>query len=202
MLMIAHRINTTKQLLAVPPEYGIEVDLRDHGDRIVLQHDPFIQPGAEDFGDFLQSYHHRLIILNIKSERIEHRVQKMMLEFGIENYFFLDSSFPMMRLLADQGESRQAIRFSEFEPIEYTLAMAGKVAWAWIDCFTRLPITSMNYGLLKRNFRLCLVSPELQGRSVDTIPEFMQQLGPYEIDAVCTKRPDLWLSIESKRLAA
>ena len=41
MLYIAHRINTIKELLKVPKKYGVEIDLRDHGDKIILQHDPF-----------------------------------------------------------------------------------------------------------------------------------------------------------------
>lgn len=201
MLYISHRINTTQQLAAVPVEYGIEVDLRDSGDRIVMQHDPFIKPEAEDFEHFLESYRHKLIILNVKSERIEARVQELMKRFGIEQYFFLDSSFPMLRLLASQGENRIAVRFSEYEPIESALAVAGKVEWVWVDCFTRMPLTQDTYEQLKQHFKLCIVSPELQGRSVDTIAEFADQLRPFEVDAVCTKRPDLWLATQPLAVA-
>lgn len=199
MLTIAHRINTTQQLAEVPIQYGIEVDLRDSGDRIVMQHDPYIKPESEDFEHFLESYRHKLIILNVKSERIELRVQQLMKRFSIENYFFLDSSFPMLRLLVQQGERRIAVRFSEYEPIESALAVAGQVEWVWVDCFTRMPLTKDSYAALKQHFKLCIVSPELQGRSVDTITEFAEQLRPYDVDAICTKRPDLWKA--SQRLA-
>ena len=41
--------------------------------------------------------------------------------------------------------------------------MAGKVDWVWVDCFSRLPITLKITRLLKSlNYRLCLVSPDLQ----------------------------------------
>ena len=200
MLYIAHRINTTEQLVAVPNEYGIEVDLRDSGDRIVLQHDPYIQQSAEDFENFLESYRHQFIILNIKSERIELRVREMMQRYGIQDYFFLDSSFPMLRLLATQGEKRQAVRFSEIEPIESALAVAGQVEWVWVDCFTRMPLTQESYQALKKHFKLCIVSPELQGRGVDSIREFADQLRPYQVDAVCTKRPDLWIASQQVAL--
>lgn len=200
MLYIAHCINTTEQLVAVPVEYGIEVDLRDSGDRIVLQHDPYIQQSAEDFEHFLESYRHRLIILNIKSERIELRVREMMQRHGIQEYFFLDSSFPMLRMLATQGEKRLAVRFSEVEPIESALAVAGMVEWVWVDCFTRMPLTHESYQALKQHFKLCIVSPELQGRGVDSIREFADQLRPYQVDAVCTKRPDLWIASQQVAL--
>jgi len=36
MEFIAHQINTIEELKCVPKEYGIEVDLRDYGDRLIL----------------------------------------------------------------------------------------------------------------------------------------------------------------------
>jgi hypothetical protein len=53
--------------------------------------------------------------------------------------------------------------------------------------------------LQKAGLRLCLVSPELQGRHAETeIPtliEFLKQQG-IVAEAVCTKRPDLWHSAQ------
>lgn len=189
MLYIAHRINTRDQLADVPTEYGVELDLRDHGDDLILQHDPFT--GGERFEDYLAEYRHGLMILNIKSERIEHRVLEM-IQGTVEDYFFLDSSYPMIRTLCQQGESKIAVRFSEYEPIESALALAGDVQWAWIDCFTKMPLTDETYDQLKAHFKLCIVSPELQGRSVETIADYAASLSPYPVDAICTKRPDLW----------
>lgn len=40
MQFIAHRINTIDELKIVPENLGVEVDLRDYGDRLILQHDP------------------------------------------------------------------------------------------------------------------------------------------------------------------
>jgi hypothetical protein len=190
MLYIAHRINTSSQLRDVPPEYGIEVDLRDCGPRLILQHDPFSD--GEDLEQFLPHYRHAAIILNVKSERIEYRVLDCMKRFNITNYFFLDCSFPMIRALVKHGEHRIAVRFSEYEPIESALALAGQVEWAWIDCFTKMPLNEESYRCLKTHFKLCAVSPELQGRSVETIAAYAEELRPYPVDAVCTKRPDLW----------
>jgi hypothetical protein len=193
MLYIAHRINTVSQLREVPPEYGIEVDLRDRGDRLILQHDPF--GDGEDLEHFLPHYRHAMIILNVKSERIEHRARELMKRFNIVDYFFLDCSFPIIRTLVKQGEKRIAVRFSEYEPIESALALAGQVEWAWIDCFTKMPLDTESYRRLKAHFKLCAVSPELQGRSVDTIAAYARELQPYPMDAVCTKRPDIWRNV-------
>lgn len=191
MIKIAHRVNTAAALRRVPTERGVEVDLRDRGDRLILQHDPFSD--GEDFEDYLRDYHHRFLILNIKSERIEHRVLELVHRANITEFFLLDCSFPMIRLLAAGGERRIALRFSEYEPVEGVLAMAGKVDWVWVDCFTRLPLTPENYRRLEESgFKLCVVSPELQGRPVEEIGLFMEQLSAYPVHAVCTKRPDLW----------
>jgi hypothetical protein len=72
------------------------------------------------------------------------------------------------------------------------------VEWVWVDCFTRFPLTTESAGRLQRaGFKLCLVSPELQGRPAETeIPQMRALLGSLGIaaEAVCTKRPDLWLA--------
>ncbi len=199
MLLIAHRINTIAQLQQVPPQYGVELDLRDCGDRLILQHDPFSQ--GEDFEDYLHHWRHRLMILNIKSERIEHRVLELVQKYKVQDYFFLDSSFPMIRQLIKLGERKIAVRFSEYEPVESALALAGQIDWVWVDCFSKIPLDGRSYGLLRRHFKLCAVSPELQGRSVETIADYARQLAHYPLDAVCTKRPDLWLSASWRRAA-
>ena len=187
MEYIAHRVNTAEELRKVPEEYGVEVDLRDNGDRLILQHDPFT-PG-EDFEEYLKDYRHGTLILNIKSERIENRILELIRRRGIEDYFFLDSSFPMIHLLSGQGEEKMAVRFSEFEGLDTVFAVKGRVRWVWVDCFTRLPIDRGSYSALKdAGFKLCLVSPELQGRDAD-IEKYREYLEREKIvfDAVCTK---------------
>jgi hypothetical protein len=76
------------------------------------------------------------------------------------------------------------------------MALAGKADWIWVDCFTRFPLSGAQAQLLQSaGFRLCLVSPELQGRdAVSEIPALQALLHAHQIqaDAVCTKRPDLW----------
>lgn len=190
MLYISHRVNTVAKLRDTPTEHGIELDLRDRGERLILQHDPF--GDGEDFEEYLRHYNHGPLILNIKSERIEHRVLELVRRAKLRDYFFLDCSFPMIRTLVRAGEQRIAVRFSEFEPVESALALAGQVEWVWVDCFTRMPLDEKTYGLLKRHFKLCAVSPELQGRDVTAIAAYAQELSRFPVDAVCTKRPDLW----------
>ena len=188
---IAHRINTVAELKALPTEFGVELDLRDSSGELILQHDPFIE--GEKFSDYIAHYQHGTMILNIKSERIEHKVLELVQKHNITDYFFLDSSIPMIYLLSNMGERKSAVRFSEIESIETALLMADKVNWVWVDCFNRLPISQESYQRLKQaGLKLCLVSPELQGR-VEDIPAYKEYLNQQGIifDAICTKEHNI-----------
>ena len=95
------------------------------------------------------------------------------------------------------GEKRCAVRISEYEHIETALSLSGLVEWVWVDCFNDFPLDIKNYARLKNaNFKICIVSPELQGRSDQShVLEFRRKIESLDIigDAVCTKYPDLWL---------
>ena len=188
MLFSCHRINTVNELKKIPLEYGIEIDLRDNlnGD-IYIAHDPFVN--GELFSDFLEHYNHSFIILNIKSERIEYKVLELIKRHNITNYFFLDSSFPMIYKLSNEGEKNIAIRFSEFEGLDTVLNMKGNVDWVWIDCFSKIPLNPEKYKILKEaGFKLCFVSPELQNQA-DKIKEYKEYFNKENIimDMICTK---------------
>lgn len=194
MKLIAHRRNTMEQLRATEPKYGVEVDVRSEGPRLIIHHDPFV-PG-ESFDDWIREYRHGTLILNVKEEGLEARLIALMAERGIDDWFFLDQSFPFLVKWSRAGERRCAVRVSEFESIETALTLAGKVDWIWVDCFTRFPLDGHQARRLQAaGFRLCLVSPELQGRDAQTeIPGLRALLREQgiEADATCTKRPDLW----------
>lgn len=194
MILVRHRRNTAEDLRATPVEYGIELDLRSHGDRLIVHHDAFVD--GEDFERWLDAYRHRLLILNVKEEGLEQRLIALMRERGIEDWFFLDQSFPFLIRTARMGESRCAVRVSEFESIDTALTLAGQVDWVWVDCFTRFPLDRAQAERLRgAGFKLCLVSPELQGREAATeIPALRALLAREGIvaDAVCTKEPALW----------
>jgi len=187
MEFIAHRINTIEELKKIPKEYGVELDLRDYGGKLILQHDPFTN--GEDFEEYLNHYNHGTMILNIKSERIEYKVLELIKQNNIKKYFFLDSSFPMINQLSNGGEKNLALRFSEFEGLDTIIAMTGKVDWIWVDCFTKLPITKENHSTLQKlGFKLCLVSPELQ-KQEEKLYGYKDYLISQEIvfDAICCK---------------
>ena len=194
MKLIAHRRNTLAELRATPIEYGVEVDIRSVGERLVMHHDPFVE--GEDFLSWLVHYRHGTLILNVKEEGLEQRLLKLMADHCIEDFFFLDQSFPFLIKTARQGERRCAVRVSEFESIETALALGGMIDWVWVDCFSRFPLSGTEARKLQaQGFRLCLVSPELQGRDgaqeVSEMRALLHQEG-ISPDAVCTKMSALW----------
>ncbi len=205
MQFINHRINTIAQLAHVPTENGAEIDIRYHNDTLVLHHDPFAHHTnpPETLREFLGKWRHTgPLILNVKTEGVEQSCIQMMQEFDIQNWFFLDLSMPFFAIYSEHAKNKNihgfgvenlAVRFSEREPIEYALAFTGRAKWVWIDCFTELPLDSDKVTQLRAaSFKLCLVSPELQGHSLNRIAEFQTKCEGFDIDAVCTKRPDLW----------
>jgi len=178
MLTVAHRINTLEQLEDTPSSLGIEFDVREGKDGCVVTHDPWTHGVPLEL--FLQHCHHAFYIVNIKSEGIEFEVLKCLREYGIEDFFLLDCSFPMIIKLSRQGESRMAVRLSEYEQLP---SVKNLVKWVWIDVFTTLPVTPHDCEYLHSlGYKLCLVSSELQGHTMDT-----SSIYPF-VDMVCTKR--------------
>lgn len=194
MHLIAHRRNTIEDLRATPRDFGVEVDIRSQGSELVIHHDPFVT--GVRFLDWLAAYEHGTLILNVKEEGLEDALLAAMRARGKEDFFFLDQSFPFLVRTARRGEKRCAVRVSEYESIETALSLASRIEWIWVDCFTRFPLTGAGARrLTDAGFRLCLVSPELQGR---TDPREIADLRALLVresikaDAVCTKAPQLW----------
>lgn len=194
MKLIAHRKNTISDLKETPEKYGVEVDIRSYADRLVIHHDPFV--AGCDFLEWLDEYKHGTLILNVKEEGLEARVISSLANRGIVDYFFLDQSFPFLVKWSKLGEHRCAVRVSEYESVETALSLAGRVDWVWVDCFTKFALSGNDATrLIDAGFKLCFVSPELQGmQAEESIPKLIKYLSVHKIDpdAVCTKRPDLW----------
>lgn len=188
MIIVRHRVNTLRDLRATPSHIGVEVDIRPYGKGLVLHHDPFRK--GEPLGPFLDACNHALVILNVKGEGIERRVIEMAEERGIRNYFLLDVTFPFIIKCVEQGATKLALRFSEYESIDTCLALKGKVEWVFVDNFTHLPVDQRAFERLGNYFKLCVVSPELLHR--DEIPQTKELLRRHPVDAVLTDDVRAW----------
>ena len=192
---ICHRINTLNELNLIDKSFGIELDIRDDhkSGQLILAHDPYIN--GENFDIYLSNYNHNTLILNIKSERIELECLELLNKYNISNYFFLDSSFPMINLLNKKYNNNNiASRYSEYECLEFTEKIKDFIQWIWIDCFTYLPLDKNIYEQIKKiNKKICIVSPELQGQK-EKIYEYRQLLIDNDIipDAICCKEYNIY----------
>lgn len=195
MKIILHRVNSIEMLHKTPLHFGVEIDIRSNSNLLYLHHDPFSK--GESFEEWLKFFEHQTLILNVKEEGLESSILRLMKKYNINDYFFLDQSFPFLRKTAIDGESRCAVRVSEYEHINTAFALKGIVDWVWLDCFSTFPLNLDEFNQLKAsNFKLCFVSPELQGYTdyshVKTFRKNIESLGIIG-DAVCTKYPDLWV---------
>lgn len=193
MELVAHRVNDIGRLEGLPPELGAEIDLRTVGGRIVLHHEVYEKgPAFEDFVEvYARTRRDRLLILNPKEDGLDAEVLAVLKKAGVGNFFFLDLSFPsIVRMCVRGGEKRAALRVSEYEPAEAAMSLAGRAAWVWQDCFDGKPADAGQVRRLREAFKVCLVSPELEGYPKERIADFRHLAE--DADAVCTKHPDLW----------
>jgi hypothetical protein len=194
MLIIHHRRNSTELLRSTSTGWGVEVDVRTYYGRVVVQHDPY--KSGEEFDSWLKEYSHKLLVVNTKEEGLESQLLRLLKSNKVTEFFFLDQSFPCLVKTAQSGESRCAVRVSEYESIDTALALSSFVRWVWIDIFTRFPLNQKDYKRLRETeLKLCLVSPELQGHPQEKIGDIKKEMADYgmSMDAVCTKQPELWL---------
>jgi hypothetical protein len=197
MLLIIHRINTLEKLENLDNSYGVEIDVRGYGDRLLLNHDPIINPeGFTDLEEYLKLFTEKnmsFVIFNMKEAGYEKRVIELAEKYGItkEKYFLLDVEFPYLyRATRKEGVREIAVRYSEAEPIEAVEAQIvnGKpvLDWVWIDTNTTLPLTEDIVSRLTP-FKTALVCPDRWGRpeDIDIYAEKIKSLG-MNLDIVMT----------------
>lgn len=197
MQIIIHRVNTISRLREIPTRYGVELDIRGYGEKLLLNHDPIDNPALyEELPHYLQNFNHAFAVFNIKEAGYERAIINLAAQYHISpaRYFLLDVEFPYLyRATRKEGVRSIAVRYSEAEPIQGVEAQLvhGKpfLDWVWIDTNTTLPLTPDIITRLKP-FKTCLVCPERWGRPDDIAPytNTMKQLG-FMPDAVMTAFP-------------
>ena len=164
MEFIIHRINKVKELNKLPKIYGAEIDIRCKGSKLILNHEPY--KNGDKLENYLENYKHKTLVLNIKEAGIEKDVLNLVKKNAIKSYFLLDVEMPYMYSASKKGEKNIAVRYSEYEDINFSKFFKNKLNWVWIDTTTTLPINKKNIKILN-NFKSCLVCPERWGRKKD-----------------------------------
>lgn len=196
MQIIIHRINKIDQLKKIPQKYGVEIDVRGYGEKMLLSHDPIDDPTKyEELKRYLKKFNHSFIVFNVKEAGYEQKIINLAEQYNISKnkYFLLDVEFPYLyKATRKEGIREIAIRYSEVEPIETIEAQIinGKplLDWVWIDTNTILPLNKDIFNRLK-HFKTCLVCPEHWSRSQDIIPyaKKIKELN-FKLDAVMTSQ--------------
>lgn len=191
--IIRHRVNFINDATLLAHGLGAEIDVRSSANGLYLAHDPFST--GPDLADFLDIWTNGTprgtLILNPKEDGLEGMLTREMARREIHDFFLLDLPMPTIVRELSAKNRHVAIRVSEYEPVSAALAFSGMSDWAWLDSFSGRPPTQHDCeALISAGFRVCLVSPELQGHPVDLIDNFIH-LAAF-VDAVCTKFPYAW----------
>lgn len=194
-MFIVHRVNSSDYANSISSEYGIEFDIRDSNNKIIVSHDPFNE--GQEFEDFISKISKRFLIVNVKSEGIENQAIEILEKYGFEDFFLLDCSFPSIIKLSKNNERRIALRFSEYENFAHIIDNKDKASWIWVDCFSYFPLTKVLEEVFHAHgFKICIVSPELQNQNekIKTYKEYIRE-NKILVDAICTKEYNIekWL---------
>jgi len=188
MDIIVHRVNKIKLLKNIHINYGVEIDVRDSGKTLVIQHDPF-KKGLQ-LHKFLSSYKQKgLLLIDVKSEGIEYQILKILKKFKIRNFFFLNSTYPVIIELIKK--KKNFIRVSDFESFENIYRLKNNIKWIWLEIFNKMYLTKKQILYLKKKtINVCLVSPELHGGNVNDIFRIQKIIknNKIQIDAICVKQ--------------
>ena len=196
MKYVRHRVNQITALNELKhPALGAEIDLRAdlaRPGRLRLAHDPWA--AGDDFETWLGLWAARgprgTLILNTKEDGLEHLATELVHAHQITDYFFLDTTVPTLRAWTNRGVTNFAVRLSEVEPIEMVERFRGRVDWVWVDCFDARPLDPAPVLGRLDSFKICLVSPELQGGDAQDLGRFKAWFA--RADAICTKDPSAW----------
>jgi len=198
MIIINHRVNSIKLLKKTSKDFGVEIDIRTYGKKIIVDHEPF--KSSLLFSKWLKHYDHKFLIVNIKEEGIEIEVLKLLQKNSISDYFLLDVTVPQITILHDMNISNIALRVSKYENYQNLFNFKNKNHWIWIDTFNgEIPIKLKDLKKIKKHgFKVCLVSPELPLKIHQYTKKFIIQNHRFIklIDAVCTKQTNLWKKYE------
>lgn len=198
--IIKHRQNRVADLDSVDTSWGVEIDIRSdvkEPAELHLAHDPWSK--GESFERWLTVFQAKgirgTLILNTKEDGLENRCLELLAKFRIENYFFLDTALPtLVKRACIEANPHFAVRLSCYEPLSSLMSFREKARWVWVDCFGGEPVSPEIVRRAREAFKVCLVSPELQGQPLDGTLGHFQEI--YSMaDAICTKTPARWQSI-------
>ena len=80
--------------------YGVEVDVRSYGKKLILNHDALKE--SLSFDSWLKDFSHKFLIANIKEEGIERQVLKKLKKFDINTSLYKINYYGDPKKLSDE----------------------------------------------------------------------------------------------------
>jgi len=180
--------------------YGVETDIRDQNGTIVISHDVPSVPCVSLQAFLKEAIQNstgepRTLALNVKSDGLADLLIKSLLDYRSLDCFVFDMSVPDMRSYLHSHIS-VFTRLSDAEPVPAWLDMSEGV---WLDAFKHewYDMETIR-NLLGINKRVCIVSPELHGRSHLPLWDSLKALWHNPDVFLCTDYPDEALAYFSR----
>jgi hypothetical protein len=174
--------------------FGTETDIRDCAGELVVSHDmPKI--GEITFDEFLSLYKQYQgimpLALNVKCDGLQANVKAILNKYEISDYFMFDMSVPDMLGYFNLGLNT-FVRYSEYEGPSVLWDIADGL---WLDGFKSLSLdVSLIEKFISQDKRVCIVSPELHKRDIDTEWKMIKNLPTHLLNSdkliLCTDIPE------------
>lgn len=148
---------------------GTETDFRDRGGKLVVSHDLATHDSvdaAEVIEAFAIADQPGSLAINIKADGLQSLLSSLLGRFSVKNYFLFDMSIP---------DAIQSLRsglncFCRQSEFEVTPNLYNESVGVWLDSFgPQWFDEKVVSGHLLAGKKVCLVSPELHGRSPEAL---------------------------------
>ena len=174
---------------AFDKNFGVELDLRDYRNEIIISHDPYVLGKKITFNFFLKKFFNIinkkniLLALNIKSDGISKKIKKLIKKYKLKNYFVFDMSIPeTFNYLRDN-----LIFFERYSNFEKSFSLSKYSKGFWVDSFDGKFILPKLY----KN-KICFVSPELhKKKNFKSLWVNLKKLKTKSNYYLCTDYPNL-----------
>lgn len=195
--------------LALAHGYGIEVDIRDFKQELVVSHNPAADSSLK-LVDLLTYYQNNkcssCLAFNVKADGLQPLLRELLSQFSISHYFTFDMSIPNT-LMDASCNLKYFLRQSEYEPNPKSLlSLYSQATGIWVDqfqwdedVFQKNLSSLINY--LKEEKKVCWVSAELHewGRKDSFYRQTWKQLKEVlclsavdlHLFSICTDYPEL-----------
>ena len=167
--------------------YGIEVDVRDFDNDIVISHDIPNSKSPKLRTLLAENLHHnKWLAFNIKSDGISGELKKLINEFNISKYFCFDMSIPQQLKYNDE----KLIWYSRLSDHVEEQSNNHNSHGIWLDSFYADWWSAENLNEMAKKKPIAIVSPELHGRKHSIIWQKIKNLGNLHNIFLCTDLPD------------